>query len=126
MFSLIVIYNQQQRYDEAVAIIHQLQVRFPRNRLLWLEAACTELRAGRAAAARASNEHGLAVLDTDPRPRAYGELARWHYHYGVALARLNQIEAAEPQLRAALQGDALEWVRRAARAELTTLARQRR
>jgi tetratricopeptide (TPR) repeat protein len=126
LFSLIVIYNQQQRYDEAIATIHRLQVRFPRNRLLWLEAACTELRAGRAAAARASIEHGLAMLDSDPRPRAYGELARWHYHYGIALARLNQIEPAEQQLGAALRGEALEWVRRAARAELTTLARQRR
>jgi len=126
MFSLIVIYNQQQRYDDAIAIIHRLQDRFPRNRLLWLEAACTGLRAGRAADARASIEHGLAMLDSDPRPRAYGELARWHYHYGIALARLHQSELAEQQLAAALQGEALEWVRRAARVELTTLARQRR
>jgi len=66
------------------------------------------------------------MLDSDPRPRAYGELARWHYHYGVALARLNQTELAEQQLGAALQGEALDWVRRRARVELTTLARQRR
>jgi tetratricopeptide (TPR) repeat protein len=126
MFSLVVIYNEEQRYGDAVAMIRRLQARYPRNRLLWLEAACTELRAGRAADARASIEHGLHMLDSDPRPRAYGELARWHYHHGVALARLNQIDLAEPQLRAALQGDALEWVRRAARLELTTLAARRR
>ena len=126
MFSLIVIYNQQQRYGDAVAIIHRLQVLFPRNRLLWLEAACTQLRAGRAAEARASIEHGLAMLDADPRPRADGEVARWHYHYGVALARLSQIELAGRHLRAAWQGETHEWVRRAARAELTALARQRR
>ena len=126
MFSLVVIYNQQQRFDDALALIHRLQLRFPKNRLLWLEAGCTELRSGRAAEARASIERGLRMLDTDPRPRAYGELARWHYHYGVALARLNDVGLATQQLQAALQGDALEWVRADARAELATLASPRR
>ena len=126
MFSLIVIYKQQARYDDALAIIHRLQARFTRNRLLWLEEACTELRAGRAAAARASIEHGLRMLDSDPRPRAYGELARWHYHYGLALAQLNQVELAEAELRAALQGDALAWVRQRAQRELSTLSLRRR
>lgn len=90
LLSLIVIYNQQARHDDALRVIGRLQQRFPRNRLLWLEAATTQLRAGRAAEARASIEHGLRMLDADPRPRAPGELARWHHHYGIAQAVLQQ------------------------------------
>lgn len=104
-FSLIFIYNQQARYEDALAVIARLQQRFPRNRLLWLEAANTELRAGRAADARRSIESGLRMLDTDSRPRAFGELARWQYFYGVSLAQLNQVEAANQQFRAARDGD---------------------
>lgn len=122
LFSLIVIHNNLERYDDALSVIGRLQRRFPRNRLLWLEAGRTELRAGRAADARTSLERGLRMLETDSRPRAFGELARWRYHYGVAFARLHQIEAASQQFRAALQGDGLEWVRGRTHLELGKLA----
>ena len=42
---LALIYNRERRYDEALAILIGLQERYPDNRLLWLEAAATELRA---------------------------------------------------------------------------------
>lgn len=121
-FSLIVIYNREARYDDALRVIGQLQRQFPRNRLLWLEAGCTALRAGRPADARDALEHGLARLAADPRPRAFGELARWRYHYGVALARLNQIENANHEFRLALLGDGHDWVRGRAHLELGKLA----
>ena len=56
MFTLIVIYNREGRYDDALRVIGELQRRYPRNRLLWLEAASTALRAVAAGrrAARAS------------------------------------------------------------------------
>ena len=126
LFSLIVIYNQQARYDEALTVIDRLQRRFPRNRLLWLEAAATELRAGRPADARVSIERGLGMLEADKRPRAYSELARWRYYYGVSLARLHQVDAAHQQFTAALQGESLEWLRDLANLELRKLASQRR
>lgn len=126
LFSLIVIYNQQARYADALTVIDRLQRRFPRNRLLWLEAASTELRAGRPADARVSIERGLAMLETDTRPRAFSELARWRYHYGVSLARLHQVDAAHQQFTAALQGESLEWLRDLVNLELRTLASQRR
>ena len=122
LFSLIVIYNQQARYDDALRVIGQLQRQFPRNRLLWLEAGGTALRGGRPAVARDALEHGLRMLDADTRPRAFGELARWRYHYGVALARLNQGTNAARHLRAALDGDGLDWVRGRAHLELGKLA----
>lgn len=126
LFSLIVIYNQQARYDDALSVIGQLQRAFPRNRLLWLEAASTQLRAGRDAGARDSIEHGLRMVEAETRPLAFGELARWRYHYGVALARLHQFEAAKQQLRAALEGDSLDWVRASALLELRKLPGWRR
>ena len=126
MFALIVIYQSQDRNEDALRIIAELQHRYPRNRLLWLEAANTELRAGRAADARASVEHGLSMFDTDARPKAYGELARWHYYYGLALARLHQNDAAIRQFRAALEGDSLEWARERTRLELNKLTSVRR
>ena len=44
-FSLVVIYNRETRYEDALRVIGELQRQFPRNRLLWLEQASTALRA---------------------------------------------------------------------------------
>lgn len=121
-FSLIVIYNKLARHDAALGVIDELRRQFPRNRLLWLEAGTTALRAGRPADAREAFERGLQMLAADTRPLAFGERARWHYHYGVALTRVNQIEHANRELRTALEGEALDWVRGRAHLELATLA----
>ena len=37
MFTLILIYNRESRYDAALRVVADLKQRFPRNRLLWLE-----------------------------------------------------------------------------------------
>ena len=37
-FTLIVIYNREARFDDALRVIAELQREYPRNRLLWLEA----------------------------------------------------------------------------------------
>ena len=121
LFSLIVIYNREQRYDDALKVIARLQQHYPRNRLLWLEAGSTALRAGRPAESREALAHGLAMLEADARPRAFGELARWRYHHGAALAGVRQWEAAEREFRLALEGDAHEWVRARAREELSAV-----
>jgi tetratricopeptide (TPR) repeat protein len=77
LFTLILIYNREGRPNDAVRAIRELQQRYPRNRLLWLELGNTELKAGRPAEALAAIDRGLAVLAADRRPRAYGEEARW-------------------------------------------------
>lgn len=77
LFTLILIYNREGRHSEALRIIQQLQQRYSRNRLLWLEAASTALRAGRLDDALEAVDAGQAKLAADPRPRAYGEDARW-------------------------------------------------
>jgi tetratricopeptide (TPR) repeat protein len=122
LFTLIVIYNREARYDDALRVIGELQRRYPRNRLLWLEEGTTALRARRFEAARASLERGLAMLGSDPRPRAFGEEARWRYVYGAALAGLQQSAPAARELQAALAIEAHAWVHGRAHKELGRIA----
>jgi len=122
LFTLIVMYNREARYDDAMRVIGELQRRFPRNRLLWLEAGITALRAGRPAEAKAALEEGLARASRDPRPRAFGEEARWKYAYGASLVALKDRAAADRELRAALPGAARDWVRGRIHKELGKLA----
>jgi tetratricopeptide (TPR) repeat protein len=121
-FTLIVIYNRENRFDDALRVIGELQRQFPRNRLLWLEAGSTALRAGRPAAARQSIEQGLALLAHDPRPRAFGELARWGYYHGAALVALRETSAARTALDAARRDPARAWVQGRIHTELGKLA----
>jgi tetratricopeptide (TPR) repeat protein len=122
LFTLILIYNREARYDDALRVIGELQQRFPRNRLLWLEAGNTALRAGRPADAKAALDEGLARLARDPRPRAFGEESRWRYAYGAALVALKDGLAADPELRAALACATRDWVRGRVHKELGKLA----
>jgi tetratricopeptide (TPR) repeat protein len=122
LFTLILMYNREARYDDALRVIGELQQRFPRNRLLWLEAGSTALRAGRPADANTALEEGLARLSRDPRPRALGEDARWRYAHGAALVGLRNSVAAERELRAALAGATHDWVRGRVHKELGKLA----
>lgn len=77
LLTLVLIYNREGRYAEAAQIVERLQRQYPRNRLLWLEAAGTALRAGRAADALRLLDLAAAQLTWDARPRAYGEDSRW-------------------------------------------------
>ncbi len=123
LFTLVVIYNREKRYDAALRAVAELQRRFARNRLLWLEAGTTLLRAGRCAAARDVLEQGLRKLAADRRTRAFGEEARWRYAYGAALAGLGEAEAAERELRAVVAGEAHDWLRDSAHKQLGKLQR---
>jgi tetratricopeptide (TPR) repeat protein len=76
-FSLVLLYNREGRFDEALAIVRELQRQYPRNRLLWLEAAGTALRAKRPDDALRDLDAGLLQLAHDPRVRGSGEEARW-------------------------------------------------
>ena len=121
-FTLIVIYNREHRYGDALSVIHDLQELYPRNRLLWLEAGSTALRAARFEEARAAIEDGMQRLARDPRARAYGEEARWRYYHGAALVGLGRTADAERELRAVLSGEAADWLRGRAHKELGKLA----
>ena len=122
MFTLILMYNREARYDDALRVIRELEQRFPRNRLLWLEEGSTALRARRPADAKRALEEGIVRLSRDPRPRAFGEDARWRYAYGSALVALKDVRPAERELRAALAGTSRDWVRGRIHKELGKLA----
>jgi tetratricopeptide (TPR) repeat protein len=122
MFTLVLIYNREKRHEEALRVVTDLQRRYPRNRLLRLEAASTLLRAGRAPEALQAVRDGLAMLDADRRPRARGEQARWHYVHGAALAGTGRFAAAERELRLALAASPHQWLRGRAHCELGKVA----
>jgi len=122
LFILVLLYNREARYDDALQVIRKLQELFPRNRLLWLEAASTALRAGRAADARAFVEEGLRRQAADTRKRAFGEDARWKYVHGAALVGVRRSADADRELRGALGLPSRDWVRGRIHAELGKLA----
>ncbi len=121
-FALVLLYNRERRFDQALAVIRDLQARFPRNRLLWLEAGATALRAGRAAEAEGELSTGIAMLERDPRPRSFGEEALWRYKRGAARLLLGRDETARADLDASLGLKARDWVKGRAHAELGKLA----
>lgn len=110
-FALVLIYNRERRFDEALGILSGLQRQFPRNRLLWLEKGATAIRAGRGAEAEAVLTEGLRKLDTDYRAKMPGERALWLYKRGAARVLLRKTPDARRDLDAALTQGPLGWVR---------------
>jgi tetratricopeptide (TPR) repeat protein len=121
-FALVILYNRERRYTEALAILDLLRTAYPRNRLLWLESGATALRAGQAAVALQLLDEGFARFEADGRAKAFGEQALWRHKRGVARARLERPAEAEGELRAAIAGEAREWVRGRSHLELGRLA----
>jgi tetratricopeptide (TPR) repeat protein len=122
LFALVLIYNREHRYDEALQALRQLRQLYPRNRLVILEEGSTALRAGRAAQADAFLSEGLALLARERRPKMPGEEALWRYKRGTARGAVNRIAEARADLNAATSLDAQDWVRGRANAELARLA----
>jgi tetratricopeptide (TPR) repeat protein len=50
LFALILVYNRERRFDDALRVLEELRRLYPRNRLLLLEAGATALRGGQASA----------------------------------------------------------------------------
>jgi tetratricopeptide (TPR) repeat protein len=125
MFALILVYNRERRYDDALRVLEALRRQFPRNRLVVLEAGSTALRAGRAQQAESLLEEGMAMLAKETRPRIPGEEALWRYKRGAARALAGRVGPATEDLRAATGGGAQPWVNGRARVELGRLALKR-
>jgi tetratricopeptide (TPR) repeat protein len=122
LFALVLIFNRERRYDEALQALQQLRKLYPRNRLVVLEQGSTALRAGRAAQADAVLSDGLTALAGDRRTKMPGEEALWRYKRGAARAALSRIEEARADLKAATSPTAQDWVRGRANVELARLA----
>jgi tetratricopeptide (TPR) repeat protein len=121
-FALVLIYNREGRYGDALRVLGQLQREFPRNRILWLEAGATLLRLGRPHDAERVLTEGLAKMSADTRPRMFGEEALWLVKRGTARLALNRNDQAEADLRRALGLESRKWVTGRAHAELGKLA----
>jgi tetratricopeptide (TPR) repeat protein len=121
-FALILLYNREKRYDDALKVIGELQREFPRNRLVWLEAGSTALRAGRHAQADALLSEGLEMLARDQRDRIPGEEGLWKYKRGAARAAAGRRADALADLQVAASETSPGWVRGRAHLELGRLA----
>jgi tetratricopeptide (TPR) repeat protein len=121
-FALVLIYNRERRFDDALRILTELQRRFPRNRLLWLEKGATSIRAGRGAEAEAILTEGLRKLDTDGRSKMPGERALWLYKRGTARVLLRKTAEARRDLESALTQSPLGWVQGRITVELGKVA----
>ena len=121
LFALILVYNRERRFDEALGVLAELRRLYPRNRLVVLEQGSTALRAGKAADADRILSEGLEMLAAEKRPRIPGEEALWRYKRGAARAALGRSDAVA-DLRAATAAGAQAWVAGRARVELAKLA----
>ena len=120
-FALIVLFNREKRYDEALAHLAILRERYPRNRLTWLESGSTSLRAGKAADGERFLDEGLRKQASDTRPRMFGEDALWYAKRGTARAALGRAAEARQDLEKALTVEGRRWVQGRAHLELGKL-----
>jgi tetratricopeptide (TPR) repeat protein len=121
-FALMLLYNREKRYDDALRQLAQMREQYPRNRLMWLETGSTCLRAGRPADAERFLAEGFARFADDRRPRMFGEDALWHYKRGAARAGIGKAAEAAADLRTAIRLEGRKWVHARAHLELGKLA----
>jgi hypothetical protein len=121
-FALVLIYNRESRYDDALQVLAGLRTQYPRNRLVVLETGSTSLRAGRAQQADDVLSDGLRMLAKDPRRRIPGEEGLWHLKRGAARVRLKRFDDARADLAVALGADSLPWVQGRAHLETARIA----
>jgi tetratricopeptide (TPR) repeat protein len=110
-FALVLLYNRERRYGDAIATIRGLERSYPQNRLLWLEEGSTALRAGKPADALKVLDEGIGRLGRDARPRMAGEETRWYLKRATARLQLGMVSEADEDLRiASSQKDVRGWV----------------
>ncbi len=124
-FALVLLYNREKRYDDALKVLAVLRERYPRNRLAWLETGSTNLRAGQPAEAERILNDGMTRFASDTRQRMFGEDALWLYKRGMARAALGKTAEADADLKRALGVEGRKWVYGRTRLELGKLALKR-
>jgi tetratricopeptide (TPR) repeat protein len=121
-FALLVLYNRERRYADALVQLAKLREKYPRNRLMWLESGSTSLRAGKPAEAEQFFSEGINRFTADTRPRMFGESALWLYKRGVARAALGRSADARADLEKSVAAEGRNWVHGRAHLELGKLA----
>jgi tetratricopeptide repeat protein len=121
-FALILMYNREKRWDDAVKQLQTLRDRFPRNRLVWLEMGSTLIRASRYAEAERILTEGMNKFAGDTRQKMFGEDALWYHKRGTARVWRGQNADGEADLRRALTLEGRKWVYGRTHLELGRLA----
>ena len=121
-FALVLLYNREKRYDDALRVMANLRRRYPRNRLVLLEAGATATRGNKPVEAEALLTEGLAMFARDSRAKIPGEEALWHYKRGAARVLLRKREEALADLRLAQVPGAAGWVQGRSHLEMARLA----
>jgi tetratricopeptide (TPR) repeat protein len=109
--ALLLIFSREGRHRDAMRVVHELAVEFPRNRLFVLEEGSAAIRAGLATEADAILTRGIAQFEADVRPKVPGERALWLYKRGLARLNSNRPGDARRDLEQALASQPVEWVR---------------
>jgi tetratricopeptide (TPR) repeat protein len=120
--ALLLLYNREHRYGDALTQLAMLREKYPRNRLMWLESGSTSLRAGRPADAEMFLSTGMSRFASDTRPKMFGEDAMWSYKRGVARVALGRNADAQADLQKSVASDGRSWVHGRAHLELGKLA----
>ena len=121
-FALVLLYNREKRYDDAMRVLGNLRRRYPRNRLVLLEAGATATRGNKPAEAEALLTEGLAMVARDSRAKIPGEEALWRYKRGAARVLLRKRDEALADLRLAQIPGAAGWVQGRSHLEMARLA----
>ena len=121
-FALVLLYNREKRYSDAMRVLANLRRRYPRNRLVLLEAGATATRANKPVEAEALLTEGLAMVARDSRAKIPGEEALWHYKRGAARVLLRKRDEALADLRLAQVPGAAGWVQGRSHLEMARLA----
>ena len=119
---LMVVYNREGNRAQAAEKLSRLQARFPRNRLLWLNAAATAIDAKEFEAAERLIADGLAARDLEAPPAVTGEHALWLLKRGTVRAAMGRAADAAADLMKAVTTRPRDWVRARAHVELARLA----
>jgi tetratricopeptide (TPR) repeat protein len=120
--ALVLLYNREKRYTDALRVLEVMKRLYPRNRLLWLEEGATALRGGQAARAEAALTEGLSRLARDRRSRMFAEESLWRYKRGAARVALGRRADAIEDLKAALAAQSTGWIRGRTETEIGKLA----
>jgi len=122
LFALVLLYNREKRYADALGVLAGLRTMYPRNRIVLLEAGATASRAHQPADAERFLSEGLAMLEHDTRRKMLGAAGVWHYRRGVARVRLGHNREAREDLALAVTPDTPVWIQGRAHLELARLA----
>ena len=120
--ALLLLYNREGRFKDALAVTDDLMARYPRNRIIVLEAGATAIRARLFAQADRVLSEGITRLETDTRPRAFGEEAMWYYKRGLARLPLGNVEGSRADLLRAQSLPSRPWMKGRIRLEQGKLA----